>query len=214
MNDPYSVLGVSRNASEDEIKRAYRQLAKKYHPDLNPGDPEAARKMNEINAAYEQIKNPGQTNSAYGYGDSHSAGSSAYSSSGSSESSSSEQSYGEDFDPFDPFGWAGRRAGNPTYRRSFFVYIIAAFIILNLASTLLTRSIQSQQQEQFQPQIEQFEQYYNQFPGYPGTYPPGYEESAPGNEDSEQQESDKDPYESDSAFSGHSPFGFGNRWNN
>ena len=51
MNDPYSVLGVSKNASEDEIKRAYRQLAKKYHPDLNPGDPEAARKMNEINAA-------------------------------------------------------------------------------------------------------------------------------------------------------------------
>ena len=55
MNDPYSVLGVSKNASEDEIKRAYRQLAKKYHPDLNPGDPEAARKMNEINAAYEPV---------------------------------------------------------------------------------------------------------------------------------------------------------------
>ena len=68
MNDPYSVLGVSRDASAEEIKRAYRRLAKKYHPDLHPGDPEAARKMNEINAAYEQIKNPNQTNSAYGYG--------------------------------------------------------------------------------------------------------------------------------------------------
>lgn len=66
MNDPYSVLGVSRDASEEEIKKAYRRLAKQYHPDLNPGNPEAARKMNEINAAYEQIKNPGQTNSAYG----------------------------------------------------------------------------------------------------------------------------------------------------
>ena len=56
MNDPYSVPGVSKEASEEEIKKAYRRLAKKYHPDLNPGDPEAARKMNEINAAYDQIK--------------------------------------------------------------------------------------------------------------------------------------------------------------
>lgn len=68
MNNPYRVLGVSRDASEEEIKKAYRKLAKQYHPDLNPGNEEAAKKMNEINAAYEQIKNPGQTNSAYGYG--------------------------------------------------------------------------------------------------------------------------------------------------
>lgn len=70
MDDPYKVLGVSPDASDEEIKRAYRQLAKKYHPDLNPGDQEAARKMQEINAAYEQIKNPEkaqQTNSG-GYG--------------------------------------------------------------------------------------------------------------------------------------------------
>ncbi len=56
MTDPYSVLGVSRDAGDEEIKKAYRELAKKYHPDLNPGDEEAARKMNEINAAYDQIK--------------------------------------------------------------------------------------------------------------------------------------------------------------
>ena len=58
MTDPYKVLGVSPTASDEEIKRAYRKLAKKYHPDLNPGDEAAAKKMQEVNAAYEQIKNP------------------------------------------------------------------------------------------------------------------------------------------------------------
>ena len=58
IEDPYKVLGVSPDASDEDIKRAYRRLAKKYHPDLNPGDQEAARRMQEVNAAYEQIKNP------------------------------------------------------------------------------------------------------------------------------------------------------------
>ena len=60
MDDPYRVLGLTPGATDEEVKRAYRQLAKKYHPDMNPGDAYAAQKMNEINAAYDQIKNPPQ----------------------------------------------------------------------------------------------------------------------------------------------------------
>ncbi|NLO82896.1 MAG: molecular chaperone DnaJ [Clostridiales bacterium] len=56
--DYYEVLGIDRNASEDEIKRAYRRLAKKYHPDLNPGDAEAEAKFKEINEAYNVLINP------------------------------------------------------------------------------------------------------------------------------------------------------------
>lgn len=65
IEDPYKVLGISPDASDEDIKRAYRALAKKYHPDLNPGDREAARKMQEVNAAYEQIKNPEKPNPGY-----------------------------------------------------------------------------------------------------------------------------------------------------
>ena len=105
IDDPYKVLGVSRDASDDEIKRAYRQLAKQYHPDRNPGDAAAARKMQEINAAYEQIKNPEKAAP-------HSSSQGSYGSYGG---------YG-----YDPFGGAWQqnsRQSGDSYQNSAYQYI-------------------------------------------------------------------------------------------
>ena len=56
--DYYELLGVDRNASEDALKKAYRQLAVKYHPDKNPGDKNAETKFKEISQAYDILKDP------------------------------------------------------------------------------------------------------------------------------------------------------------
>ena len=57
MRDPYEVLGVPRTASQDEVKKAYRRLAKRLHPDANKNDAKAAVKFAEITAAYEIDRN-------------------------------------------------------------------------------------------------------------------------------------------------------------
>src|SRR5205809_363254 len=55
MRDPYEVLGVAKTASPAEIKKAYRRLAKKFHPDQNPTDPKAKEHFSEVNQAYEVV---------------------------------------------------------------------------------------------------------------------------------------------------------------
>ena len=74
MTDPWSVLGLQPGASADEVKKAYKTLAKKYHPDVAGNSPEAARRMQEINAAYDQIINHRESSSYGGYSSSSSYG--------------------------------------------------------------------------------------------------------------------------------------------
>lgn len=129
-SDPYRVLGVSSGASEEEVKAAYRHLAKKYHPDLHPDDPEAAQKMNEINAAYEQIKNPVKTQTAY-----RSAEPDGYSAGYSYGTENAEQPSWDDagFDGW--FRGARRERGR---RRPVFVYVMIGYFLLNLLFSILS----------------------------------------------------------------------------
>ncbi len=134
-NDPFAVLGITSSASEDEIKAAYRKLAKKYHPDLNPGDKAAEQKMREVNEAYTralQIKKTGQDpyRNPYGSGSSDSSGyynpfGQGFWGSNSSQGDSYHQnSYGENSsqggNPFGDFGFDPFSAffgGQQTYQQ-------------------------------------------------------------------------------------------------
>ena len=103
MKDPYEVLGVSRDASDEDIKKAYRRLAKQYHPDVNPGNRQAEEKMKEINAAYDAIKDASARQS-------YAAGNDA--------GGTGNGGYGGAYGPYgDPFGnaWGGQQGQWRTY---------------------------------------------------------------------------------------------------
>lgn len=81
MRDPYQVLGVSANASDDEIKKAYRALSRKYHPDANVNNPNkeaAEEKFKEVQQAYDQIMKEKQSGGAYGSGYNYGYGNGGY----------------------------------------------------------------------------------------------------------------------------------------
>ena len=83
MNDPYRILGITPDATDDEVKKAYRKLAKKYHPDRYQNSPlaeDASEKMKEINSAYDMIMNMRKNGTEYSSGSTYS---SSYSSSSS-----------------------------------------------------------------------------------------------------------------------------------
>lgn len=97
--NPYSVLGVPETATDEEIRNAYRRLAKKYHPDLNPNDPTATQRMNDVNVAYDQIKTA-EKRAAYR--------------AEQSQSSYSRQTY---TDPFQSYYRTGQQGG---YNRAYY----------------------------------------------------------------------------------------------
>lgn len=107
IDDPYKVLGVSRDATEDEIKKAYRKMAKLYHPDLHPDDPNANQKMNDVNTAYDMLMNPDKYRAQRARESAYSNPSSGRSSYGGSYSGS----YGS------PYGNSGQ-SGSGQYRRT------------------------------------------------------------------------------------------------
>ena len=111
MFDPYSVLGVSRDASDDEIKKAYRKLSRKYHPDANINNPnkaQAEEKFKEIQQAYQQImKQREQGSSPYG-NQGYGYGNNGYGNGGNAQNGYGGYSdFGEFDDFFGGFGFGG-----------------------------------------------------------------------------------------------------------
>jgi molecular chaperone DnaJ len=111
MTDYYEVLGVARNATDDEIKRAYRAQARRYHPDSNPDDPDAETRFKEVNQAYEVLRDPERRRRFDVFGDDGARPSGP----GAGPHAGEAFGFGDIFDAFfggDPFGNRGP-AGPP-----------------------------------------------------------------------------------------------------
>ena len=108
--DSYEVLGVSRQATDDEIKKAYRRLARECHPDANPDDPQAADRFKEISAAYETVRDPERRRQYDMFGPEGAPGA------GGNPFTSGQFGLNDLFDAFfsgDVFGGGGRGQGAP-----------------------------------------------------------------------------------------------------
>lgn len=123
--DYYKILGITKSASEADIKKAYRKLARKYHPDLNPNDKEAEHKFKEINEANEVLSHPENRKKYDQYGENWKDAEAYEKASKQRNSQQSRQQYQrysgggeEDFSDFfeNMFGGAGRQQQRATYR--------------------------------------------------------------------------------------------------
>ncbi|AEE20325.1 DnaJ C-terminal domain-containing protein [Dokdonia sp. 4H-3-7-5] len=123
--DYYKILGITKSASEADIKKAYRKLARKYHPDLNPNDKEAEHKFKEINEANEVLSHPENRKKYDQYGENWKDAEAYEKASKQRNSQQSGQQYQrysgggeEDFSDFfeNMFGGAGRQQQRATYR--------------------------------------------------------------------------------------------------
>ena len=127
--DPYRVLGVSSDASDEEIKKAYRKLSRKYHPDANINNPnkeQAEAKFKEVQQAYDQIMNK---NSSYGYGQSQQQ-SGGYGGYGGFGGFSGFGGFGG-FDDFGSYGSSGSGAGRGSTGDQDSIYMQAAANFIN-----------------------------------------------------------------------------------
>lgn len=116
MDNPYEILGVSRDASMDEVKKAYRKKARENHPDLNPGDTAAEERMNKINEAYDRITNPEKyaASDARKRGYAGPSGPNGYGGTGGTTSSGGpSSSTGPGSGYYDPFGYGGAEGQDP-----------------------------------------------------------------------------------------------------
>lgn len=131
--DPYRELGISPDATEEEIKTAYRSLAKRYHPDANPREAHAAEKMNRINAAYKMLREGSSEFEGDRYGEEAAEWFREYMNSRPYEES-------QELHP-EETGSGGRRNSifyNPVFRRVLVIGIAVCMVVMGILSSFIS----------------------------------------------------------------------------